>query len=75
VANATLAEQQIHRTTLEELALEEGLPAPSVLIIGEVAKPLPPLEKEKDDFGWETPKPGEVILDLREARTEEEILG
>ena len=75
VANATLAEQQIHRTTLEELALEEGLPAPSVLIIGEVAKPLPPVEKEKDDFGWETPKPSEVILDLREARKEEEILG
>jgi len=74
VANATLAEQQIHRTTLEELALEERLPAPSVLIIGEVAKSLPPVEKEKDDFGWETPK-NEVILDLGEARKEEEILG
>jgi uroporphyrin-III C-methyltransferase len=75
VANATLAEQQIHRTTLEELALEERLPAPSVLIIGEVAKPLPPVEKEKDDFAWETPKTSEVILDLDEARNQEEILG
>ena len=75
VANASLAEQQIHRTTLEELALEERLPAPSVLIIGEVAKPLPPVEKEKDDFAWETPKTGEVILDLGEARKQEEILG
>lgn len=75
VANASLAEQQIHRTTLEELALEERLPAPSVLIIGEVAKPLPPVEKEKDDFAWETPKTGEVILDLGEARKREQILG
>jgi len=75
VANASLAEQQIHRTTLEALALEERLPAPSVLIIGEVAKPLPPVEKEKDDFAWETPKTGEVILDLGEARKQEEILG
>ena len=75
VANASLVEQQIHRTTLEELALEERLPAPSVLIIGEVAKPLPPVEKEKDDFAWETPKTGEVILDLGEARKQEEILG
>jgi uroporphyrin-III C-methyltransferase len=75
VANASLAEQQIHRTTLGELALAERLPAPSVLIIGEVAKPLPPVEKEKDDFAWETPKTGEVILDLGEARKQEEILG
>ena len=75
VANASLAEQQIHRTTLEGLALEERLPAPSVLIIGEVATPLPAVEKEKDDFAWETPKTGEVILDLGEARKQEQILG
>ena len=75
VANATLAEQQVHRTTLEELALEERLPAPSVLIIGEVAKPLPPVEKEKEDSAWETAKASEVILDLGEAQKEEEILG
>ena len=75
VANASLAEQQIHRTTLEELALEERLPAPSLLIIGEVAKPLPPVEKEKDDFAWETPKASEVILELGEGRKQEEILG
>lgn len=75
VAHASLAEQQIHRTTLEGLALEERLPAPSVLIIGEVAKPLPAVEKEKDDFAWETPKTGEVILDLGEARKQEQIVG
>jgi uroporphyrin-III C-methyltransferase len=74
VANATQKDQQIHRTTLQELALEERLPAPSLLIIGEVAKPLPPVEKEKDDSGWETPKPSEVILDLGEARKKEEIV-
>jgi len=75
VANASLAEQQIHRTTLEALALEERLPAPSVLIIGEVAKPLPPVEKEEDDFAWSMPKTSEVILDLGEARKQEEIPG
>jgi uroporphyrin-III C-methyltransferase len=76
VANATLAEQQVHRTTLEELALEERLPAPSLLIIGEVARPLPPVEEQKDDFAWEAPaKTSEVVLELGEARAEEEILG
>jgi len=75
VANATQAEQQIHHTTLQELALEERLPAPSLLIIGEVAKPLPPMEKEKEKPGWETPaKTTEVVLDLGEARKEEEIV-
>jgi uroporphyrin-III C-methyltransferase len=78
VANATQVKQQIHRTTLQELALEERLPAPSLLIIGEVAKPLPPVERQKADAGWkarEALKPGEVILDLGEARKEEEIVG
>src|SRR5215472_14434422 len=75
VANASLAEQQIHRTTLEELALEQRLPAPSLLIIGQVAKPLPPANGEGDKWGWETPKPSEVVLDLGEARKQEEILG
>ena len=72
VANATQAEQQIHRTTLQELVLEKRLPAPSLLIIGEVAKPLPAAESKKEDSGWETPKTSEVVLDLSEARTEEE---
>jgi uroporphyrin-III C-methyltransferase len=75
VANATQAEQRIHRTTLQELALEERLPAPSLLIIGEVARPLPSVDEGKDDSGWETPKATEVILDLGESRTEEEIIG
>lgn len=72
VANATQAEQQIHRTTLHELALEERLPAPSLLIIGEVAKPLPAPEREKDAAGWETPKTNEVVLELGETRRVQE---
>lgn len=68
VANATQAEQQIHRTTLQELALEERLPAPSLLIIGEVAKPLPAAEKERDNSGWESPNKSEVVLELGETR-------
>jgi len=73
VANATQVEQQIHRTTLQELALEERLPAPSLLIIGEVARPLPAVEIQKEDAGWELPaKTTEVVLDLSEARKEEE---
>jgi uroporphyrin-III C-methyltransferase len=75
VANATQVEQQIHRTTLQELALEERLPAPSLLIIGEVARPLPTVEIQKEDAGWELPaKTTEVVLDLGEARKEEESL-
>lgn len=72
VANATQAEEQIHRTTLQELALEERLPAPSLLIIGEVAKPLPAAEKEKDNSGWETPNKSEVVLELGETRRDQE---
>ena len=75
VANATHANQQIRRTTLQELALEERLPAPSLLIIGEVARPLPPVDREGDKWGWEIPKHAEVILDLRETRAQEEIIG
>ena len=75
VANATQPGQRIHRTTLQELALEERLPAPSLLIIGEVARPLPPVDEGKDDSGWETPEATEVILDLGESRAEEEIIG
>lgn len=75
VANATQADQQIHRTTLQELALEERLPAPSLLIIGEVARPLPPVKIQKDDAAWETPTTNEVVLDLGEARAQEEIIG
>jgi uroporphyrin-III C-methyltransferase len=75
VANATLPTQEIHRTTLRELALEERLPGPSLLIIGEVARPLPLVEEEKDDLGWEAPKASEVFLDLGETRTHEEIAG
>ncbi|HEX8765101.1 MAG TPA: uroporphyrinogen-III C-methyltransferase [Candidatus Acidoferrum sp.] len=72
VANATQAEEQIHRTTLQELALEERLPAPSLLIIGEVAKPLPAAEKGKDNCGWETPNKSEVVLELGETRRVQE---
>ena len=72
VANATQAEEQIHRTTLQELALEERLPAPALLIIGEVAKPLPAAEKEKDKSGWETPKKSEVVLELGGTRRVQE---
>src|SRR5947208_16174696 len=73
VANATQAGQQVHRTTLQELALEERLPAPSLLIIGEVAKPLPAAEKQKDDSERETPaKTNEMVVELGDARTEEE---
>lgn len=75
VANATLPAQEIHRTTLQELALKEHLPAPSVLIIGKVARPLPPTEQQKDDWGSEAPKANEVVLDLGEVRTHEEIVG
>jgi hypothetical protein len=43
------------------------------LIIGEVAKPLPAAEKEKDASGWETPaKPSEMVLELGAARVQEE---
>lgn len=72
VANATQAEEQIHRTTLQELALEERLPAPSLLIIGEVAKPLPAAEKERDNSGWESPNKSEVVLELGETRRVQE---
>ena len=75
VANATLGDEQIHRTTLQDLALEQRLPAPSLLIVGEVARELPGLQAEEDAEGWSAPKPREVILDLGEARAQEEIAG
>jgi uroporphyrin-III C-methyltransferase len=75
VANATQPGQEIHRTTLQKLALEEHLPGPSVLIIGEVARPLPPVDEERDGWRRQAPKANEVVLDLGETRTHEEIAG
>jgi len=76
VANATLSGEQIQRTSLEELALEQRLPAPSLLIVGQVARALPEFQAEEDAAGWNEAKPREVILDLRETRPqEEEIVG
>ena len=75
VANATQAEEQIQRTTLQELALETRLAAPSLLIVGKVARPLPPIDDDKETPDRETPQREELLLDLSETRAEEEIIG
>ncbi len=58
VAKATQGEQKIHRTTLQDLATQTRLPAPTLLIVGEVARALPPA----DDPG--APRPHEEVLHL-----------
>lgn len=72
VAHATLSGERIQRTRLQELALEQRLPAPSLLIVGEVARALPELQEDEDATGWNESKPKEVILDLGETRAQEE---
>jgi len=64
VANATLAEQQIHRTTLHQLALEPRLPAPALLIVGQVARPLPHFEQGEKASPRAASKPHEEVLHL-----------
>jgi len=68
VANATQGEQQIRRTTLRELALEPRLPAPMLLIVGEVARPLPPFEEPAKPSPHATSEPHEEILRLTDTR-------
>ena len=68
VANATQGEQQIRRTTLRELALEPRLPTPMLLIVGEVARPLPPFEEPARPSRRATSEPHEEILHLTDAR-------
>lgn len=75
VANATQSGEQIHRTTLQELALEERTAAPSLLIIGEVARPLPPKREAEENLGWTAAKVREVVLELAETRAQEEAIG
>lgn len=75
VANATQAGEVIQRTTLKELALETRLEAPSLLIIGEVARPAPGMQEDEENAGWTAAPAKEVILDLGEARIQEEIIG
>ncbi len=75
VANATQTEQKIQRTTLQELALEPRLPAPSLLIIGEVARRLPPMKEDEESSTWAAPEGHEEILNLSETQAQEEILG
>jgi len=73
VASATQAAEAIRRTTLRDLALEERMAAPSLLIVGEVARPLAETHQDEDAEAWSEPKAREVILDLGEARVQEEI--
>jgi len=68
VANATQGEQQIRRTTLRELALEPRLPAPMLLIVGEVARPLPSFEDPAKPSPRATSEPHEEILHLTDTR-------
>jgi uroporphyrin-III C-methyltransferase len=75
VANATQAGEEIHRTTLGALAREERLTAPSLLIIGEVARPPAPMQKKEENLGWSAAKLREVVLELGETRVQEEAFG
>jgi uroporphyrin-III C-methyltransferase len=74
VTHATQPQQQIRRTTLRELALERGLPAPALLIVGEVARPLPPLQDDEKTSSRKTGEPHEEILHLTDAPAKSEII-
>jgi uroporphyrin-III C-methyltransferase len=53
VSRATTAEQQIHRTTIQELGSTPSLPAPALLIVGQVIR-LGTAPAEILGRGWET---------------------
>jgi uroporphyrin-III C-methyltransferase len=74
VTHATRAEQQIQRTTLRELALEPRLPAPALLIVGDVARPLPPFQDDEKTSSPTTAESHEEILDLTDAPAKAEIV-
>jgi siroheme synthase len=75
VGNATQAAEAIHRTTLGELALEPRVNSPALLLIGEVARPLPRVKDDEEKDSWAFPEQQEVILNLGEPRIQEEIIG
>jgi uroporphyrin-III C-methyltransferase len=75
VGNATQAAEEIRRTTLGELALEPRVSSPALLLIGEVARPLPRVKDDEEKDSWALPEQQEVILNLGEARIQEEIIG
>jgi uroporphyrin-III C-methyltransferase len=74
VTHATQPEQQIRRTTLRELALELSLPAPALLIVGEVARPLPPLQDDEKASSRKASEPHEEILHLTDRPAKSEII-
>jgi len=74
VTHASQPEQQIRRTTLRELSREPSLPAPALLIVGEVARPLPPLQEDERTASRKTTEPHEEILHLTDAPTNSEII-
>jgi uroporphyrin-III C-methyltransferase len=74
VTHATQPEQQIRRTTLSELALEPSLPSPALLIVGEVARPLPPLQDDEKASSRKTTEPHEEILHLTDRPAKSEII-
>jgi hypothetical protein len=60
---------------LGELALEPRVGSPALLLIGEVARPLPRLKDNQEKDSWALPEQQEVILNLGDPRIQEEIVG
>lgn len=75
VGNATQVTEEIRRTTLGELALEPRMSSPALLLIGEVARPIPLAKDDEEKDSWTAPEEHEEILNLGDPRIQEEIAG
>jgi uroporphyrin-III C-methyltransferase len=51
ISQATAPEQQVHRTTLKDLALAPRLPAPTLLVVGEVVR-FADHASLREEFAW-----------------------
>jgi siroheme synthase len=51
ISQATSPEQQVHRTTLQDLALAPRLPAPTLLVVGEVVR-FADHASLREEFAW-----------------------
>ena len=56
ISQATSADEQIHVTTVEHLPKSPRLPAPTLLVVGEVVRLAKPAGL-RDQFGWQTNAP------------------
>jgi uroporphyrin-III C-methyltransferase len=72
ISRATTSAQQTHLTNLDALRNAPHLPAPTLLVVGEVARQTRPHASTQDALTWDSAFMGQTLDSIRSARDEEQ---